>query len=739
VTDWLGFYWDVFVRQFLVHWPIAACVALVAFIIAGGLRGLGIPYLFWRPRWWACLGTGFATGVLTVICFFVSYLLDADRTAPVMERCAAFGWVRGWCGGWYLFGCGMSLAATMLVVLVVAALLRLAARDVRGGSRPWVGHGVWPAFALGLIGGIAAAAFLWRSAENGGLGTWLLGWSLLDFMPRGGAFPAGHRLALLIFVGLALAFLISFIFRYRALPAAISICALLAMAAAADGFCVYWLRPTVIAFFALAALLALGGFPRYKIRLPALSYKTRIRLEDHWAVPRYGRQTRELPVWTDSGPTLVLVAVSGGGLRAAVWTAAVLTELEKQERAGGPLLTPYNLGFITGASGGMVGATYYTVTLRTAPGDGWHIVDANTLLEAVAEESLSDIAQRLVFHDLPFAFFPGHSDRDRGERLDAALERHLTSRLDGKKIVSTVAALREHEQVGAIPSLVYTPMLVEDGRRLFISNANLARQTTSDGALLNGGTLYSRNAFEFRDLFADGMKSLSPWTAARLSASFPYVTPATVLPTVPRRRVVDAGYWDNFGVNLSASWLEDCLCVAARREWLSRFRNVLLLQIRDGVLAYSAKVGPKPDDEPTSMIARGAEWLSSPPQAVLAARNAVSVYRGDDQVESLSEILGDRFSTAVLELDDSASLSWSLTKAEVKNIRDGATRAVDTLAPDIRDFVSRATDPLPRPAWFHDPASDPEGVPRSVAGPTKQRRGTHSLDPRQRSCQLQAE
>jgi hypothetical protein len=44
-------------------------------------------------------------------------------------------------------------------------------------------------------------------------------------------------------------------------------------------------------------------------------------------------------------------------------------------------------------------------------------------------------------------------------------------------------------------------------------------------------------------------------TAIRMSASFRWVSPAINLPTLPPRRVVDAAYYDNHGVNLSALWL----------------------------------------------------------------------------------------------------------------------------------------------------------------------------------------
>ena len=47
-----------------------------------------------------------------------------------------------------------------------------------------------------------------------------------------------------------------------------------------------------------------------------------------------------------------------------------------------------------------------------------------------------------------------------------------------------------------------------------------------------------------------------------MNASFPYISPAVSLPVDPPRRVVDAGYYDNYGVNLAAAW------AYMNREWI---------------------------------------------------------------------------------------------------------------------------------------------------------------------------
>jgi hypothetical protein len=148
--------------------------------------------------------------------------------------------------------------------------------------------------------------------------------------------------------------------------------------------------------------------------------------------------------------------------------------------------------------------------------------------------------------------------------------------------------LKDLEREGRRPSLVYSPMLVEDCRRLLISNLDLLDLTWTSGDVL-GFTpfrdqygipsspprpLLSLSAVEFFRLFPQAT-NFEVGTAARMNASFPLVSPGVSLPTDPPRRVVDAGYYDNYGVNLAAIWL-------ARNESVIRkyTSGVVLIEIR---------------------------------------------------------------------------------------------------------------------------------------------------------------
>jgi hypothetical protein len=83
-------------------------------------------------------------------------------------------------------------------------------------------------------------------------------------------------------------------------------------------------------------------------------------------------------------------------------------------------------------------------------------------------------------------------------------------------------------------------------------------------------------------------------TAARLSASFPYVAPAARAnkkpPTAGDTHVVDGGYYDNYGINSLLGWLENVLADPNLEK--TPPPDVLILQIRP--FAEGTPASPKP-------------------------------------------------------------------------------------------------------------------------------------------------
>jgi hypothetical protein len=452
-------------------------------------------------------------------------------------------------------------------------------------------------------------------------------------------------------------------------------------------------------------------------------------------------------------PKIVLVATSGGANRSSLWTAVVLKRLEDELKSSrsGPLGSdfPRHIRLITGASGGMVGAAHYVVTL----GPAGH--PSGFSPRAVADDYLTPILNATAFREAPLLFVPvANYESDRGYALEAAMERTTPD------LKQSFANLDQGEREGWRPSLVFSPMIVEDGRRLIVSNRMLPYLADAEGSLLLGKRplqartlrpsvdelkkfmqsgdsaalqssdpeatrvrqprqrydpqepdrdVYSRSAIELFRLFPDARASFRVSTAARMNASFPYVSPAVDLPTDPPRRVVDAGYYDNYGVNLAARWM------LHHAPWLQNHTSgVVLIQIRDTPSEYLRRHLHDPD-EPLlydrtgarqtrrflAQVQGGWQWLTSPISGATAARWSVTSFRNDELVEEVGEALNafrqedepPFFTTVVFERPGSdIGMNWYLTSDDIDTIVNAFDKPEDRAKNPNRSALVRLKD-----------------------------------------------
>jgi hypothetical protein len=378
----------------------------------------------------------------------------------------------------------------------------------------------------------------------------------------------------------------------------------------------------------------------------------------------------------DTYQPVVLVAVSGGGIRSAAWAFVVLKELELY-LASKEINFPRQVRLITGASGGMLGASYY-VELLTKDAPDREAMLYDRYRHHLTEDALTPIMQQMVLGDIPSFFSPWPSKYDRGRALEDAWLENLDHSLD-----RTFADFREDEKTGKRPFLVFTPMLVEDGRRVLISNLDLRPVLVNDGSLLvpqsadcglRGTEVYSREALELFRLFPEVADRFKLSTAVRMSASFPFFSPAVSLPTTPRRRVVDAGYYDDYGVSLAASWLWSVRNAGTLATTTQRF---LLVQIRD-TQSDEERALTKVKNAPAISPGRALEEITSPVEGLYNSRDGSSSFRNDGQLELLSQFFDLKlgrparetasFMVVTFELDSPAPLSWYLSNAERKRV-----------------------------------------------------------------------
>ena len=718
--QWWFYLWRVVVLGGIGKHPmLLILLLLIAAILFARLgAGFGLPLLFWHDIAWKQTLAGGAVAVFVAKVLFFAYLLDSKnvtlhslwvtRLSPEPNPLA-----------FYLVHTGLLVALFSLACLCIRVVHRIIA--ARTGEDivalpPFAGV---PLFA----GAFAGAIFLWyaghgllKAAYWFAYGNNLPGtsfpqdlaplWHTLSPPFNHSSDPGLYATFALLALLMVIEYLLNIAMDLGGTPAT-GLCNVLSVLGLVYTYLIYKnVSPTVV-FLLLLALLPLAGLPKYKLRFDGFSNKRRARgaaaskADADGAFNYYHRDElvkeyhpqaglcgidRLTPPGDGRKSPLVLFCASGGGIRAAVWTTRMLLKLEQEI----PNFARH-VRLITGASGGMVGAAYYCATLTQ---DGGHRVGgmecrADEMIRRIGDDSLSSVVKQLLFWDVPASFLPFPNWRDRGKIMERTWRGNLNGALD-----ATFHAMRAGEEQGWRPSLVFSPMLVEDGRRVLISNADLDALTTSRGNYIRdeGGVepqnIYSRSSFSFFRLFPKTHDTFTLATAARMSASFPYITPAGTLPTSPRRRVVDAGYYDNYGVDLAAGWLAGCLNDDKRlQRLLAQASGVLLIEIRDGTSELSGEFKNFSKPAPANFLLRSFDELDAPPMGLFAARDSVSMFRNDTKLDWLvkrfkavrtpdgQKLPGDFFVPALLMFTGKASLSWYLSDAEKASLKECANSA----------------------------------------------------------------
>lgn len=351
----------------------------------------------------------------------------------------------------------------------------------------------------------------------------------------------------------------------------------------------------------------------------------------------------------EAKPKMVLVTVSGGGQRSALWSLNVLQHADSV--MGGELLD--NTFLITGASGGLFGAAFYRDLYM-------HKADRNhpDRLQELGTEVLNPIMFTLLVNDMLFKVrdfeYAGFKyKRERGYEFEQRIKSNLGDMLD-----HPLSYYRKPEVEGEIPLLMVSPTITNDGRKLYISP-----QPT---AFFNLGLNEAQSkvqGVDFRSLLkGQNPDSLRFLTALRMSATFPYITPTISLPTTPPVQIADAGISDNYGISNAMIFLH------VFEEWiLENTSQVVVLAIRD-----SEKDGKISGGESSNIL----EKFFSPIQGVLKSWDQIQTIENEQQFNMVKGHYGShlkRVDFAYIERkgdggDIRASLSWRLTESEKRNI-----------------------------------------------------------------------
>ncbi|HYG17290.1 MAG TPA: patatin-like phospholipase family protein [Ohtaekwangia sp.] len=367
-------------------------------------------------------------------------------------------------------------------------------------------------------------------------------------------------------------------------------------------------------------------------------------------------------------PKMVFLCTSGGGKRAALWS---LTALQTTDSVTHGQLMEQSI-LITGASGGLIGASYFReLKLREKLGEG---VKPYALVHRrnISTDNLNPLIFSLLANDLfvgftRFEYGGKYYYRDRSYTFEEQLNQ-ITQRLLDKPI----AAYDSVEMQGIIPMMILTPTIVNDGRKLYIASRPVSFMN-ADIINFPGYQSSKISGVDFQSLLEDhDGTDLRFLSALRMSATFPYITPNTTLPTEPAISIMDAGISDNFGLSDAVRFLY------AYKEWIAaNTSGVIFVSIRDSPKLNN--IAPKAKQtimdaitQPISSVYNNFENFQDINSDMLISHAkswfAGDIYRIDLQYQSESFVPILQKMDSIRQNNARASLSWRLTTREKRSI-----------------------------------------------------------------------
>ncbi|MCF8461688.1 MAG: hypothetical protein K9G46_13275 [Flavobacteriales bacterium] len=348
-------------------------------------------------------------------------------------------------------------------------------------------------------------------------------------------------------------------------------------------------------------------------------------------------------------PKLVLVCVTGGGARSALWSYKVMQVADSI--TNGELMKHTQL--ISGASGGMFGLAYWRELYLRSQTDSTINLNSQEYVTRMGMDLLNPITTSLAVNDW-FIRFQKFRDgtyiysKDRGYALEKQFNDNTLGIVDKR-----LGDYAIPEQEALIPMMLFSPSIINDGRSLYICSQPIAHLTFNHPNILKGQALQS--AVEFRRLLKN-QDADNVWFSSvlRMNATFPFISPAVSLPSDPVIEVMDAGFRDTYGASLALKHLY------AIRKWVEQNTSgVIILQIRD-----SKKIEPIGPNEMRSLF----KMMSNPLGHIYDNLFVMQDYNNDDLTVYAQDWLNTDLEVIDLELTrpelEDISLSWHLTTKE---------------------------------------------------------------------------
>jgi hypothetical protein len=473
------------------------------------------------------------------------------------------------------------------------------------------------------------------------------------------------------------------------LPAAAGITLFFAILIAVSGAFSYFLQSWSIPFLIVLFLIT-NVLYRYEIIDPSnkaygLNYKNRDQR------PLYNAETLDslcsperiqhdkqqmisiLDNWkkkqTEAKPLMFVITTSGGGNRSATFTMNVLQHLDSLTH--GELMNKTVL--ITGASGGMLGASYFRELSRARSAGRPINVQDKMYMNDISNDLLNPLFTSFVARDLAAPaqrFKVGDYEyiKDRGY----AFEQKLNSNTRGM-LNKQLKDWYEDERNARIPLMLFNSVVTRDGRKMIISTQPMSflMRPAYDSSHISD---VDPDAVDYQALFSkQNPLNLRMLTALRMNATFPYVLPNVWLPSDPVIDVMDAGIRDNYGAETALRFIQ------VFQPWIrENTSGVVLITIRD------RKTGGWEHPYESTSITE----IATKPMLLLEYNwYKMQEYSQNDLMGLAQSMMGNYFYNLCFQYvpeksDARAALNFHLTKSEKKDIASalGSTGNQQTFA-----------------------------------------------------------
>ncbi len=364
---------------------------------------------------------------------------------------------------------------------------------------------------------------------------------------------------------------------------------------------------------------------------------------------------------------VTVLCLSGGGITAAGWTTKVLTELDREFDDFSA-----SVHFVSSVSGGSVGGMYFLESFLPE-GEIKRTGDERQPAFAFAtESSLEATAWGLVYPDSLRPFILAIPNTlSRSSAMERIWQAYLTQMRDRLSLASVRTSEAPRDRFsdwerraadGSLPAVAFNCTIIETGRHLAISSVRFPARIGDAVSIIHGRTLHD----DYGDVDIDKV------TAARLSATFPYVSPVAspvfkaneppyeeLYYWTPPKHFADGGYFDNHGHIAAFEWVQ---AVLADTNLANEIKgNVVVIQINAFPPGLTESV------EKTSK--RSGSWfpmIGGPAEGLYKVRTATQAARGEMEFGALVEAHDGKVRHHSIEpplgLRGGSVLSWRLSE-----------------------------------------------------------------------------